>query len=145
MNLSKPARELLRRRANGEHVEVASDNLQAYRKLVRAGVMYPLSGFMVGPEAAFRFTEYGWNCREELQRLPLYALSHSAKDSADVLANRKFSIRHELNHVIVMHAAAFQFLVGNGRVDAVTEAHLRPGCGSFRTNNLGIQLWVEDA
>lgn len=68
MRLSKSARMLLRRRASGEHVEVTPNNVEAYRELAGAGVMYPLSGFMVGPDAAFRFTEYGWNHREELQR-----------------------------------------------------------------------------
>jgi hypothetical protein len=68
IRLSKAARDILRRRANREHVEVTPDNLEAYRELARAGVMYPLSGFMVGPEAVFRFTEAGWNRREELQR-----------------------------------------------------------------------------
>jgi hypothetical protein len=66
--LSRAARKLLRRRANGEHVEVTPQNIEAYRELARTGVMYPLSGFMVGPEAVFRFTEEGWNYREELQR-----------------------------------------------------------------------------
>ncbi len=68
VKLTKAGRDLLRRRANREHVEVTPDNLEAYRELARAGVMYPLSGFMVGPEAVFRFTEEGWNRREELQR-----------------------------------------------------------------------------
>ena len=63
ITLSKAARGLLRRRASGEHVEVTPDNLAVYRELASAGVMYPLSGFIVGPEAAFRFTEEGWNRR----------------------------------------------------------------------------------
>ncbi len=68
IKLSRAGRELLRRRANGEHVEVTPDNLAVYRELANAGVMYPLSGFIVGPEAVFRFTEEGWNRRNELQR-----------------------------------------------------------------------------
>jgi hypothetical protein len=68
VSLSKEARDLLRRRSNREHVEVAPANIEAYRELARAGVMYPCSGFMVGPEAIFRFTEFGWNHRNELQR-----------------------------------------------------------------------------
>jgi hypothetical protein len=63
ITLSRAARDLLRRRAGGEHVEVTPANLPAYRELASAGVMYPLSGFIVGPEAAFRFTEEGWNRR----------------------------------------------------------------------------------
>jgi hypothetical protein len=66
--LSKDARNLLRRRAHGEHVEVTPDNLEAYRELARAGVMEPFSGFMRGPEAVFRFTQEGWDRREKFQR-----------------------------------------------------------------------------
>jgi hypothetical protein len=68
ISLSEYARNLLRRRAAGEHIEVTADNLEIYRELARAGVMYPLSAFMQGPEAVFRFTEGGWNMREALQR-----------------------------------------------------------------------------
>ncbi|MFI5456353.1 MAG: hypothetical protein ACHRXM_12970 [Isosphaerales bacterium] len=67
IKLSKDARNLLRL-ASRQHVEVTPENLEAYRELARAGVMVPLSGFMRGPEAVFRFTEEGWNMREELQR-----------------------------------------------------------------------------
>jgi len=42
IHLSRNARNLLYRRANGEHVEVTPQNLEAYRELARAGVMYPL-------------------------------------------------------------------------------------------------------
>jgi hypothetical protein len=66
--LSQAARDLIARRAAGESVDVTSKNLEAHRELVRAGVMYPVSGFLRGPEAAFRFTEEGWARREELQR-----------------------------------------------------------------------------
>ena len=72
IKLSKDARKLLRL-ASREPIEVTPDNLEAYRELARAGVMYPCSGFMVGPEAVFRFTEEGWNRREELQRSRLAA------------------------------------------------------------------------
>jgi hypothetical protein len=65
--LSNGARNLLRRRVAGEHAEVTPDNLEAYRELVRSGVMEPFSGFMRGPEAVFRFTEEGWKMREEIQ------------------------------------------------------------------------------
>ena len=68
INLSRDARELLRRRARREHVEVTAENLEAYRELARAEVMYPCSSFASGPESVFRFTEEGWNRREELQR-----------------------------------------------------------------------------
>jgi hypothetical protein len=68
MELSTDARNLLRRRANGEQVDVTADTIEAYRELARAGVFEPFSGFMRGPEAVFRFTEEGWNMREVLQR-----------------------------------------------------------------------------
>jgi hypothetical protein len=68
IHLSKAAREIVRRRANGESVEVTSHNLETYRELARAGVMEAFSVFMRGPEAVFRFTEFGWNHREDLQR-----------------------------------------------------------------------------
>lgn len=74
IHLSKAARDLLRRRANRERVEVTPANLEAYRELARAGIMEPFSGFMRGPEAAFRFTQPGWERREEFQR-PWFAPS----------------------------------------------------------------------
>lgn len=70
VELSRAARSLLRRRAAGEGVDVTPESLETYRELVRAGVMYPVSGFLKGPEAAFRFTEEGWARRDELQRPP---------------------------------------------------------------------------
>ena len=68
IRLSQAARDLLRRRAKQERVEVTPANLEAYRELARAGIMEPFSGFMRGPEAVFRFTQSGWARREELQR-----------------------------------------------------------------------------
>ena len=65
---SRTARDLLRRRANRERVEVTSENLEAYRELAKEGIMEPFSSFMRGPEAVFRFTQLGWERREELQR-----------------------------------------------------------------------------
>jgi hypothetical protein len=77
VKLSTDARNLLRRRVNGELVEVTPENLEAYRELARAGVMYPLAGFMRGPESVFRFAEDGWNRRMDLQR-PAWRLTRSA-------------------------------------------------------------------
>ena len=68
IRLSRAARDLLRRRANRERVEVTPANLEAYRELARAGIMEPFSGFVRGPEAVFRFTQLGWERRAELQR-----------------------------------------------------------------------------
>ena len=56
VELSRAARDVLRRRAAGEGVDVTPDSLEAYRELARAGATYPVSGFLRGPEAAFRFT-----------------------------------------------------------------------------------------
>jgi len=70
VELSRAARDVLRRRAAGEGVDVTPESLEAYRELVRAGVMYPVSGFLRGPEATFRFTEEGSARRNELQRPP---------------------------------------------------------------------------
>src|SRR5205814_2300378 len=66
--LSRNARNLLRRRANGERVEVSAETLEPYRELARAGVMEPVSAFLSGPESVFRFTREGWENREALQR-----------------------------------------------------------------------------
>jgi aspartyl/asparaginyl-tRNA synthetase len=63
--LSESALALLRLRAERRRADVTPENLDAYRELVRAGIMYPVSGFTRGPEAIFRFTEDGWNRREE--------------------------------------------------------------------------------
>ncbi len=70
VELSPAAREVLRRRAAGEGVDVTPESLEAYRELVRAGMMYAVSGFLRGPEAAFRFTEEGWARRDEPQLTP---------------------------------------------------------------------------
>ena len=57
---------LLRRLVEGELVEVMPTNKEAFREMARAGVIYPASGFVGGPEAIFRFTEQGWARREEI-------------------------------------------------------------------------------
>ena len=62
--VSEAASVLLRRRFMGERVEVTPETKSAYRELVAAGFMYPVSGFTSGPEAHFRFTEEGWKRRE---------------------------------------------------------------------------------
>jgi hypothetical protein len=62
--LSESARSLLRRILSGEQVEVAA-NKETYRELARAGIMYPVSGFVGGPESSFRFTAEGWNRRDK--------------------------------------------------------------------------------
>jgi hypothetical protein len=63
VKLSRKARKLLRL-ASSEQVDVTPGNLDAYRELATAGLMEPFSGFMRGPEAAFRFTKEGWSRRD---------------------------------------------------------------------------------
>ena len=63
--LSDVAIHLLRERAASDQHDVTPDNLEAYRELVAAGIMIPISTFSKGPESLFRFTEEGWKRREE--------------------------------------------------------------------------------
>jgi hypothetical protein len=63
-NLSKAARELLRRRLAGDR-EVTDANRPLYRELAAAQIMYPVSTWVGGPESVFRFTRAGWERREE--------------------------------------------------------------------------------
>jgi hypothetical protein len=49
----------------------------AYRELVAAGLMYPVSGFASGPESHYRITEEAWHCRSDL-RPQVARLSFSA-------------------------------------------------------------------
>jgi hypothetical protein len=68
--LTEAAQSLLRLRIEVGQVVVTSENLEAYRELARAGIMYPVSGFVSGPEGNFRFTEEGWARREEWLSAP---------------------------------------------------------------------------
>jgi hypothetical protein len=63
-HLSEAARELLRRRLAGDR-EVTDANRPLYRELAAVRIMYPVSTWAGGPEAAFRFTPAGWERREE--------------------------------------------------------------------------------
>jgi hypothetical protein len=65
ITLSEAALALLRLRVSGQRVEVTDATREAYRELAAARLMYPVSGFVSGPEAFFRFTELGWHRREE--------------------------------------------------------------------------------
>ena len=62
---SNAARELLRRRLAGDD-RVTPENLEAYRELSAARIMYPVSTWAGGPESVFRFTPEGWERREEV-------------------------------------------------------------------------------
>jgi hypothetical protein len=63
--LSDSALALLRHLLATRDTRVTGENLEAYRELARAGIMYPVSGFLGGPESSFRFTQEGWDRREE--------------------------------------------------------------------------------
>jgi hypothetical protein len=58
--LSKAALDLLRHRLATRDNRVTTANMEAYRELVKAGIMFAVSGFVTGPEASFRFTDAGW-------------------------------------------------------------------------------------
>jgi hypothetical protein len=66
VELSDAALAVLRARVEGGSRHVDVSNLEAYRELVRAGIMYPVSGFISGPEYLFRWTNEGWERRFEL-------------------------------------------------------------------------------
>jgi hypothetical protein len=64
--LSAAAVALLRHRLFTKDNRVTPENKEAYRELVRAGIMFAISGFATGAEASFRLTDEGWGRREEL-------------------------------------------------------------------------------
>ncbi len=59
-DLSEGAVALLRHRLATRDNRVTAANKDAYRELVRAGIMFAVSGFATGPEASFRFSDDGW-------------------------------------------------------------------------------------
>ncbi len=65
VTLSEAALALLRSRIAGGSRQVDDSNRQAYRERARAGIMYPVSGFISGPEYLFRWTDDGWERRFE--------------------------------------------------------------------------------
>ena len=68
ITLSESALSLLRRRLAGDD-EVTETNRAAYRELVAAGIMFPISTWAGGPESVFRFTEEGWARRKDPQKV----------------------------------------------------------------------------
>ena len=89
LNLSEDALELLRLHFAGRSLRMGrggTDSLpgrtveetrEAYQELVRAGLMYPVSGFASGPGAHYRIAEEAWDRRDEFQR-PVRRFSFSA-------------------------------------------------------------------
>jgi hypothetical protein len=79
IELSRAARRTLSRHLAGDK-KVTDANLEAYRELARAGIMIPVSTFIAGPDALFRFTWQGWERRQEFQRpLPRFSASAIAR------------------------------------------------------------------
>ncbi len=82
LDLSEDARKLLglhftgsglsMRRSRPESLpgRTVEQTRQAYRELVAAGLMVPVSTFAGGPEALYRLTEQADHLRDELQPLP---------------------------------------------------------------------------
>ena len=66
VTLSQAALALLRQCLESGRSRVTPENLESYRELARAGVMYPVPGFVSGEKANFRFTDVGWAMRFEL-------------------------------------------------------------------------------
>jgi hypothetical protein len=65
VTLSAAALAVLKLHVTQERVMVDDANREAHRELARAGILYPLSGFASGPESHYRFTQEGWERREE--------------------------------------------------------------------------------
>ena len=64
--LSKHALALFREHLEQRRTIDVDTNREAYRELARAGIMYPVSGFISGPEYLFRWTDDGWARRFEI-------------------------------------------------------------------------------
>jgi len=65
ITLSPDALALLKLHIRQDGIMVDDANREAHRELARAGIMFPLSGFASGPESHYRFTNEGWERREE--------------------------------------------------------------------------------
>jgi hypothetical protein len=66
ISLSASALALFRLHIERAGIRVDDANREAHRELAAAGIMYPVSTFTRGPEAYFRFTDFGWDRREEI-------------------------------------------------------------------------------
>ena len=65
-SLSPAALALFRRHIERGGIRVDDTNRDAHRELAAAGILYPVSTFARGPEAYFRFTDFGWERRDEI-------------------------------------------------------------------------------
>ena len=85
VKLSAAAVALLCHRLATRDNRVTPDNLEAYRELARAGIMFAVSGFVNGPEASFRFTDAGWqwvNDPANLYAMPSSSMWMAANQSS---------------------------------------------------------------
>jgi hypothetical protein len=67
LNLSAAALALLRRRLDGERVEVTDESRPHYRELAEAGLMIPLHTFARGRDSAYRLTEAACDLRDRMR------------------------------------------------------------------------------
>jgi hypothetical protein len=65
-SLSPAALALFRLHIERGGIRVDDTNRDAHRELAAAGILYPVSTFARGPEAYFRFTDFGWDRRDEI-------------------------------------------------------------------------------
>jgi hypothetical protein len=63
--LSDPALGMLRYQFATKDNTGSDENREVHRELVRAGIIFFVSGFISGPEAIFRWTDWGWERRGE--------------------------------------------------------------------------------
>jgi hypothetical protein len=90
ITLSEAALALLRRCLETGRSRVTPENLESYRELARADVMYPVSGFASGEEASFRFMDAGWAMRFE------FGLINRAVHRLRLTITRTFGLDHSL-------------------------------------------------
>jgi hypothetical protein len=58
--ISNEAIALLQTCLETRRVVVTPENREVYRELARAEIMFPVSGFVNGEEAVYRFSDDGW-------------------------------------------------------------------------------------
>ena len=99
----------------------------AYRELVDAGLMIPVSTFAGGPEAIYRLTRDGDRKCMELQRPALGLMVRDSSENAPCrVADRQLGFRRPKHGVIVTAREIFRILMRDYRIDAITQAGPRP-------------------